>query len=192
VKILLTGFQPWDRNDVNPSGDVARELGGVVLPVHFGDADRVLRRELRRRKPDGLVMLGLAPGRKLLSLEAVALNVDHCEDAGENEAWRRPIQKSGPDAIGTRLPLEKIQLLLKAGGIRSAISHHAGTFLCNHVFYRGLTWMNGPCGFVHVPPFKALPKPRLLQAVRTILAAVGGSSPAARPSAPPRGQSRRA
>ncbi len=181
MKLLLTGFRPWDAHTVNPSGVAAAELGGVVLPVDFDQADRVLRREIRRRKPDVLVMLGLAPSRKLLSLEAVALNVDHSEEPGPNEAWRRTIEKGAPAAIGTRLPLEMLQLRLKDAGVRSTISHHAGTFLCNHVFYRGLRWMKGPCGFVHVPPFRALPKPRLLQAVRTILDGVAGWSPAARP-----------
>lgn len=181
MKILLTGFRPWDANKVNPSGVAAAELGGVVLPVDFDQADRELRKEIRRRKPDVLVMLGLAPTRKLLSLEAVALNVDHCEEPGENEAWRRTIEQGAPPALESRLPLEKIQLLLKDIGVESSISHHAGTFLCNHVFYRGLRWMDGPCGFVHVPPFRELPKPRLLQAVRTILHAVAGSSPAATP-----------
>jgi pyroglutamyl-peptidase len=181
MKILLTGFGPWASNAVNPSGEVARELGGEVLPVNFREADRELKQQIRRRKPDLLLMLGLAESRKLLSLEGVALNVDHCEDAGANEAWRRPIQRGGPLAIEARLPLNDLQQRLRKAGIPSAISHHAGTFLCNHVFYRGLTWTDGPCGFVHVPPFRALPRARMVQAVRTILHAVAGSSPAATP-----------
>lgn len=181
MKVLLTGFRPWGANQVNPSGVAAAALGGIVLPVDFDLADRILQREIRRRRPDALVLLGLAPTRKLLSLEAVALNVDHCEEPGSNEAWRRAIEQGAPPAMETRLPLEMLQLRLKDAGIRSSISHHAGTFLCNHVFYRGLRWIDGPCGFVHVPPFKSLPKPRLLQAVRTIRDAVAGWSPGATP-----------
>jgi pyroglutamyl-peptidase len=183
VNLLVTGFEPWDAHAVNPSGEVARELGGAVLPVDFRAADRELRRILARRKPEALLMLGLAPTRTQLALEAVALNVDHHEQEGKNEAFRRPIQEGGPLAVECRLPLNDLQRRLRKSGIPSGISHHAGTFLCNHVFYRGLTWMDGPCGFVHVPPFRALPRTRMVQAVRLILHALADRSPAATPSA---------
>lgn len=181
MKLLVTGFEPWGSHALNPSGEVARELGGEVLPVNFREADRVLKSLIARRKPDAILMLGLAESRKILTLEAVALNVDHHEMAGKNQAWRRPILRGGPLAVEARLPLNDLQRRLKKAGIAAAISHHAGTFLCNHVFYRGLTWMDGPCGFVHVPTFKALPRARMLQAVGAILHAVAGSSPAATP-----------
>ncbi|HVR84157.1 MAG TPA: hypothetical protein VMU54_07600 [Planctomycetota bacterium] len=181
VNVLVTGFEPWDSHAVNPSGEVARELGGVELPVDFRAADRDLRRLIRRRRPDALLMLGLAANRKSLSLEAVALNVDHHEEAGKNKVWRRPIEKGGPLAIPSRLPLRALQQRLGKTGIRASISHHAGTFLCNHVFYRGLSWMDGPCGFVHLPSFRELSRARMIQAVRVILRAVAGSSRAATP-----------
>jgi pyroglutamyl-peptidase len=181
VNAIVTGFEPWDSHAVNPSGEVARALGGVELPVDFRAADRVLRQLIRRRRPDALLMLGLADSRKSLSLEAVALNVDHHEGAGKNDAWRRPIQKGGPLAIESRLPLKDLQVRLKKSGIPASISHHAGTFLCNHVFYRGLSWMDGPCGFVHLPQFRELSRSRMIQAVRVILQAIGGSSRAATP-----------
>jgi pyroglutamyl-peptidase len=150
VSVLLTGFEPWEDHSVNPSGEVARDLGGAVLPVNFRDADRELKRLLRSRKPEGLLMLGLAPARTSISLEAVALNVDHCEDDGTNEAWRRPIRRGGPLALGARLPLEDLRRRLDEAGIPSSVSHHAGTFLCNHVFYRGLSWMKGACGLCRI------------------------------------------
>ncbi|HLY74255.1 MAG TPA: hypothetical protein VKU80_09075 [Planctomycetota bacterium] len=184
MNVLVTGFGPWDSHEVNPSGEVARELGGIELPVDFRTVDRQLRQGLRRRRPEALLMLGLADSRKSLALEAVALNVDHHEAAGKNVAWRRPIQKGGPLAIETRLPLRDLQQRLIKRGFRATISHHAGTFLCNHVFYRGLTWMDGPCGFVHLPSFKELSRARMIQAVGVILNALSGSSPIATPSAP--------
>jgi len=179
VNVLVTGFEPWDGRRVNASGEVARELGGAVLPVDFREADRELRRLLRRAKPDALLMLGLAPSRKTIALEAVALNVDHHENGGSNGAWRRPIVRCGPLALESRLPLEKLRRRLAKAGIPASVSHHAGTFLCNHVFYRGLTWTEGPCGFVHVPPFTALPQERMIRAARLIRDAVAGSSRAA-------------
>jgi pyroglutamyl-peptidase len=180
VNVLVTGFEPWDGQAVNPSGEVARELGGAVLPVHYRDADRELRRLLRRDTPDALLMLGLAPSRDSIALEAVALNVDHHEKGDRNGAWRRSIVRGGPLALESRLPLEDLRRRLSRAGIPASLSHHAGTFVCNHVFYRGLTWTDGVCGFVHVPPFKALPRERMVRAVRLMRDAIGGSSPAAR------------
>lgn len=115
-------------------------------------------------------MLGLAATRKKICLEAIAVNVDY--EAGGKP---RPIVKRGPLALATRLPLDR--LLKKVRG-PVAISHHAGTFVCNHLYYHALT-RKIPCVFVHVPPFKALSQPRQLRAIRSILDALGGSSRAA-------------
>jgi pyroglutamyl-peptidase len=179
VNILLTGFMPWGDQRVNPSGEVALALGGHVLPVDFDRAARELRQLIRRHRPRGILMTGLAAGRKRISLEAAALNVDHHEEKGLPMRWRRPIRKKGPLALAARLPLDKILQRLKAARIPAAISHHAGTFVCNHVFYVGLAATEVPCGFVHLPPFKALSRARQLRAIRTILEAIGDSSRAA-------------
>jgi pyroglutamyl-peptidase len=182
VTILLTGFEPWGRNRVNPSGVIALALGGHVLPVDFQGAARELRRLIRRHRPDALLMLGLAAGRTRISLEALALNVDHHEEAGTQRRWRRPIRRRGPIALEARLPLDRIFRRLRAARVPAAVSHHAGTFVCNHVFYEGLAMFPGPCGFVHVPPFKALPQSRQIGAIRTILRVLNGSwSPGATP-----------
>jgi pyroglutamyl-peptidase len=181
VKTLITGFGPWEDQAENPSGIAARALGGVELPVDFAKAGRELRRLIRKHQPQALLMLGLAPTRTRLELEAVALNVDHYEKKGSNYRWRKPILKGSPAALQTRLPIDLIHRRLTAAGVPCGVSHHAGTFLCNHVFYLGLTMVDGPCGFVHVPPFKALSQARLIQAVRVMAHAVAGSSPEATP-----------
>jgi pyroglutamyl-peptidase len=176
VTILLTGFEPWGKNRVNPSGEIARALGGHVLPVDFAIAARELRRLIRQTRPKALLMLGLATGRKRISLEAVALNVDHYEGRGKQQRWRRPIRRRAPIALEARLPLDRIFRRLKAARVPATLSHHAGTFVCNHVFYEGLAAFEGPCGFVHVPPFKAMSRPRQIGAIRAILSALGASS----------------
>ncbi len=166
--VLITGFKPWGKQRRNPSGEVARALGGHVLPVDYAEAKRELLRLIRGERPRAIVMLGLAPGRKSIALEAIALNVDHYEGRGRSRRWRRPIGK-GPFVIQTRLPIDRLHRRLKESRIPVRISYHAGTFLCNHVFYVALAATRVPCGFVHVPPFKALPRARQVRAVRRIL-----------------------
>ena len=167
MSVLITGFQPWGKERRNPSGEVASALGGHVLPVDFAEAVRALLRLIRTERPRAIVMLGLAPGRKSIALEAVALNVDHCEERGYRR-WRRPIGK-GPFVLETRLPIDRLHRRLKESRFPVRISYHAGTFLCNHVFYVALAATRVPCGFVHVPPFKAMPRARQVRAVRRIL-----------------------
>ena len=179
VAILITGFVPWGTNAVNPSGEIARELGGHLLPVDFDGAARELRRLLRKNRPDAVLMMGLAPGRTTIALEAVALNVEHHDEKGKDRRRQRTIRRGGPLALPSRLPLDRIYDRLRNAGVAVSISHHAGTFVCNRVFYEGLSACAVPCGFVHVPPFTAMSRPRQIRAIRAILRTIAGSSPAA-------------
>jgi pyroglutamyl-peptidase len=179
VTILITGFVPWAKNPVNPSGEIARELGGHLLPVDFDAAARELRRLLRKNRPDAVLMMGLAPGRTTIALEAVALNVQHHEEKGKDRRRRRTIRRGGALALESRLPLDRIYDRLRKAGVPVSISHHAGTFVCNRVFYEGLSACTVPCGFVHLPPFTAMSQPRQIRAIRAILRTIDGSSPAA-------------
>jgi pyroglutamyl-peptidase len=180
MAVLITGFVPWGTHRVNPSGEIARELGGHLLPVDFDQAARELRKLIRQHRPDAVLMMGLAPGRTTIALEAVALNVEHHDENGKGRRWQKRIRRGGPLALRSRLPLDRIYDRLRKARVPVSISHHAGTYVCNRVFYEGLSACGVPCGFVHVPPFKAMSQPRQIRAIREILRTIGGSSPAAR------------
>jgi len=167
MRILLAGFGPWGKVRRNPSGKAARALGGHVLPIPFDRAGREIVRLIRETRPGAIVLLGLAAGRRKISLEAVAMNVDHCEDRPWRR-WRRRIMK-GPITRGTRLPIDRIWWRLRAAGFPAAVSYGAGTFTCNHVFYVALARSSVPCGFIHVPPRQHLSFRRLLRALRLVL-----------------------
>ena len=166
--ILLTGFEPWDVFNVNPSGDVARALGGHVLPVDYRKADAALRR-LLKTKPSAVVMLGLGAGRTSIDIELVARNLD---DAGTRV--RKPIEPGGPERRTSTLPIGHLLDRLRAAGLPARPSPDAGTFLCNHVFYVAAGRVDVPCGFIHLPPLEVLPLDDQLRAVRLILGALGG------------------
>jgi pyroglutamyl-peptidase len=173
VKILITGFVPWGKHRINPSGELASEVGGHLLPVDFDQAARELRRLVRKHRPQAIVMLGLAAGRKRINLELVALNLQL-----DRTRWRK-IRKGGPLALPTRLPVDELLTHLRRARVPATPSFHAGTYVCNRVFYEALAATKVPCGFVHVPPFTVMPRPRQLRGIRTILRALGDSSPAA-------------
>ncbi|MDN3920539.1 pyroglutamyl-peptidase I [Roseateles violae] len=165
--ILLTGFEPFGGETVNPSWEVVRALDGAViagarvharrLPCVFGAALSELQRALDELKPELVLALGQAGGRSELSLERVAINVDDARIA--DNAGARPIDAAvvpgGPAAYFTTLPIKAMVAGLRAAGHPAGVSQTAGTFVCNHVFY-GLqhALRERPAvrsGFMHIP-----------------------------------------
>ncbi|WP_017759421.1 pyroglutamyl-peptidase I [Pseudacidovorax intermedius] len=174
-RILLSGFEPFDRDTVNPSWEVARALDGwqvdgatvqaVRLPCVFGEALERLDAALAvGERPVLVIGLGLAGGRTEVTPERAALNVDDARipDNAGRQPVDRPVVAQGPAAYFSTLPVKAIVQALRREGLPASVSNSAGTFVCNHVFYglmhrlatqAGLQGVRG--GFVHVP---ALPE----------------------------------
>ena len=173
MNVLVTGFEPFGENAINPSQLLAEELGGVVLPVSYARAANELRAAVDERKPELVLCFGLAEKSTAVAVERFAHNLDEAstldnEDAGGSGA---EIEVAGPVAYRTRLPVEAIVAALEAEEIPVEISRDAGGYLCNHVFYV-LMHTLGPDqlgGFVHVPPLDVLPLEQLTRAARVIV-----------------------
>jgi pyroglutamyl-peptidase len=149
--ILVTGFDPFDGDAVNPSGEVAKRLDGRVI------GDRVVRSAMLPVQL-GVVHLGLAGGRARISLERVAVNVmDYSRpDAHGQVLCDVACAHDGPAGYFSTLPLREMLAALTAEGIPAAISNTAGTYLCNHVLYATLHHLaarelSRPAGFIHLP-----------------------------------------
>jgi len=166
--ILLTGFDPFDGDAVNPSGEVAKQLDGRVigdrvvrsamLPVQHEAARAVVTPLLDAAGLLGVVHLGLAGGRARISLERVAVNVmDYSRpDAHGQVLCDVACADDGPAGYFSTLPLREMLAALTAEGIPAAISNTAGTYLCNHVLYATLHHLaarelSRPAGFIHLP-----------------------------------------
>jgi pyroglutamyl-peptidase len=165
--VLLTGFEPFGGESINPSGEIARQLHGTtigghqvvgaLLPCVFGAAITELKKQLRAVKPVLVVCVGQAGGRAEITPERVAINVDDARipDNAERQPVDRPVVRGGPAAYWSTLPVKAITAALKQQGIPAAVSQTAGTFVCNHVFYglmhelRKQKGVRG--GFIHVP-----------------------------------------
>ena len=167
MKALVTGFEPFGGERINPSFEALRRLparlGGLdiatrALPVIYGEALPALRRAIADTAPDIVLGVGLAGGRSELSLERVAINIDDARipDNAGSQPIDRPVVAGGPAAYFATLPIKAAAAALRAAGLPAAVSNSAGTFLCNHVFYglmheaarRGNGWRGG---FLHVP-----------------------------------------
>jgi pyroglutamyl-peptidase len=164
--VLVTGFEPFDGQTINPSADVACAVSGLtiarydvigaVLPCVFHDAGIALRRHIRKHRPRLVICVGQAGGRSAISLERIAINIDDASIA-DNHGQRpvdRPIVRKGPVGYWSTLPIKAIVGALIRKNIPAEISQTAGTFVCNHVFYSLMqTIADTSCrgGFIHIP-----------------------------------------
>ncbi|QTD46133.1 pyroglutamyl-peptidase I [Ottowia testudinis] len=168
--VLLTGFDPFGGDALNPSWLIARalhrrQLGGhrvvaAQLPTVFGDSLVRLNALLAEHRPALVICLGLAATRAAISLERIAINVNDARIADNAGAQPidTPVIAGAPAAYFSTLPIKAMQQAIQRAGVPAEVSQTAGTFVCNHVFYglmhrlataRGFSATRG--GFIHVP-----------------------------------------
>jgi len=164
--VLLTGFEPFEGESINPSLEAVKALDGVTvedyhiiakpLPTVFGESIAKLHTYIEEISPSIVICVGQAGGREGITVERVAINVDDARipDNIGQQPIDRPIIQNGPAAYFSTLPIKAAVENLRQAGIPSSVSQTAGTFVCNHVFY-GLMTMIQNCsikgGFVHIP-----------------------------------------
>ena len=177
MKILLTAFEPFAGERVNPAMEAAALLGDrvagaelvcVSVPVVFGKSVEVVTAAIRREMPDAILCIGQAGGRFELTPERVAINLDDARipDEEGNRPVDQPICPEGPAAFFSTLPVKAMVSAIREKGIPASVSNTAGTFVCNHLMYGVLSYLSEtgqqiPAGFMHVPylPSQVLNKP---------------------------------
>jgi pyroglutamyl-peptidase len=188
MKALVTGFDPFGGDAINPSYEAVRRLPARVGPLHvvtaglptsFARAPRKLRALIAREQPDIVLCVGLAADREALSIERVGVNWCHARltDNDGVQPFDKPVVAGAPAAYFSTLPVLQILKALARAGLRAEMSMSAGTFVCNHVFYnlmheaakhrRGMHALRA--GFVHVPALPAAyPERALADTVRAL------------------------
>lgn len=174
MKILLTGFEPFNNANINPSGEIIKRLPEKIeevtlikeiLPVEFRKAGQKIKELLKQYEPDIIISIGQAGNRPDISIERVAVNLDCVRSMdGKREladnAGERPvdvkIEEDGESAYLSNLPIWDLIKRIQEKGIPAAVSYSAGTYVCNHVMYTALYEGNKKypymkAGFIHVP-----------------------------------------
>lgn len=195
MKVLVTGFEPFKKEKVNPSWEVCKQLSADSievrqLPVAFDEAAEKAIAFFEEVHPQLLLLLGEAGGRTHISVERIAIN---CDDASikDNKGQKRDnqaIESTGEDGLFTTIPVKKAVQSLKKEGIPAVISNSAGTYLCNHVLYQMLYHVkkkntSAKVGFIHLPylPEQTVDKPQkasmsldlMVEAVKVVIQVCG-------------------
>lgn len=167
MKILVTGFEPFGGQAINPSwmavNGLPSEINGAVIdvlqiPTAFHRAMDAIEEKLEQKQYDVVLAVGQAGGRRAVTPERVGINLDDASipDNLGNQPIDETIHKDGANAYFTNLPVKRMVDAIKTHDIPAAVSNSAGTFVCNHVLY-GLGYLqdkkypNLKFGFIHVP-----------------------------------------
>ena len=178
MKIIVTGFDPFGGEKINPSIECVKalpEIEGVELirlelPTVFKESAKRLNEVINDVKPDAVLSVGQAGGRAGITMERIAINVDDARipDNISQQPIDEAIQLDGEAAYFTTLPIKRIVKAIREAGISAEVSNSAGTFVCNHIMYQALfaaTKADKPfkAGFMHIPfiPEQTTDKPSL-------------------------------
>jgi pyroglutamyl-peptidase len=168
-KILVTGFDPFDNQTINPSFEAVKllpdtigeyELIKLEVKTIFKYSVEQVLDIIKNAKPSFVLMVGEAGDRDKISLEKIGINWDDARipDNGGQQPRASKISENGTDGIFATINVEAIYEALKSANISAEISYNAGTFVCNHLLYSVLNYLTTSpsfkiikAGFIHVP-----------------------------------------
>lgn len=163
--ILVTGFEPFNNYEINPSQLIVEEINGqkignmsiigIVLPVDFDEAINISIEAIEVYNPVLIISTGLAGYARCIRIENIGLNLKCSFNNGKREYSK--INPYGPLIYFSSLPTLKIVTEIRNEGIPARLSFFAGTYVCNAVMYSILHYINVnnlsiKAGFIHLPP----------------------------------------
>ncbi|MFJ7976966.1 pyroglutamyl-peptidase I [Peribacillus sp. NPDC096379] len=167
-KVLVTGFDPFGKDTINPALEAVKQLEGVIIddveivtqvvPTVFHDSIKAAIKAIESYKPDVVICVGQAGGRTQITPERIAINVDDARipDNQKKQPIDEPISEDGPAAYWSTLPIKRMVHQMRKDGVPASVSNTAGTFVCNHLFYGLMHYLTNHApqirgGFIHIP-----------------------------------------
>lgn len=167
MKILVTGFDPFGGESVNPAWEAVSRLPETIngaevvrmlIPTSFERAPQKILEKVRECRPDYVISVGQAAGRTAITPERIAINMMSASipDNDGEQPTEQKIEDNGPDGYFSLLPVVEMVKAIEAAGLPGRISNTAGTFVCNRVMYSVLhachtEFPEMRSGFIHVP-----------------------------------------
>ena len=187
INILLTGFEPFGGSEINASWETAVRVEqlspkGVVvetvqLPVSFKCAGEAIRKDLREKHPDVLVMLGQRGNGTSIDIERIAINLMDSVNPDNDgcQPQEQAITADGEAAYFSNLPVKVLRDALLQKNIPARVSNSAGLYVCNSTYYNALEEIHKlqlptKVVFVHLPKISAdFSLAMLVEAVKIII-----------------------
>lgn len=179
MRILVTGFEPFGGETINPSWEAVKllpekikdaEIIKLEIPTVRNRVLDVIENSIATYDPDVILSIGQAGGRPDITVERIGINIDdfRIPDNEGTQVTDEPIVPDGPAAYFVTLPVKDMVQNIKDRGIPASVSNTAGTFVCNHVIY-GVCHMIATkypgkrSGFIHIPylPQQVIDKPQM-------------------------------
>lgn len=168
MNVLVTGFDPFGGEPVNPALEAVKKLEGLTIAgatIHTKEIPTVRFKSIEAVKagiaefdPEIVLCVGQAGGRTDITVERIGMNVDdfRIPDNEGNQVIDEPIVEGAPTGYFATLPIKKIVAALRAAGIPASVSNTAGSFVCNHVLYGLMHTLavegnKRRGGFIHIP-----------------------------------------
>ena len=177
MKILVTGFNPFGNQPVNPAIEVVERLpdqiGGnqvikLEIPTEFKRSAEAVYQAIKENHPDYVLNVGQAGGRQGITPERIAINLDdgRIPDNSGYQPVNQPIVKGGQTAYFAELPVKAMVKAIRNIGLPSRLSTTAGTYVCNHIMYsvqymRATKFPYINAGFIHIPLLPSQAKGKL-------------------------------
>ena len=164
-KLLITGFDPFGGESINPSWEAVNGLPDTVgewqltklqVPTVFGKAGETVLAAAKELQPDAILCVGQAGGRAAVTPELVAINLRYgriADNAGVSP-MDEPVVPNGPAAYFSTLPVRAMAQAVADAGLPGQVSYSAGAFVCNDTLYSLLHHYadtHVKVGFIHVP-----------------------------------------
>lgn len=167
MKVLITGFDPFGGESVNPAFEAVKLLPDVIagaeivkleIPTEFTKSGPAVEAGIKEHNPDVVINVGQAGGRSCVTPEVVGINLADAripDNAGEQPSGVA-LQADGPAAYFATIPVKAIVQNVREHGIPCNLSYTAGTYVCNSVMYNVLhmaatKYPHIRAGFIHVP-----------------------------------------
>lgn len=167
MKILVTGFDPFGGEKVNPAYEAVKllpknikeaEIISIEVPTVFGRASEEVEKAIEKHRPDAVVCIGQAGGRSCISIERIGINLREASipDNDGNQPIDEKIKEDGQNAYFATLPIKAMVENVRKNGIPSHLSYTAGSYVCNDLMYSLLYILDKKYphikgGFIHVP-----------------------------------------
>lgn len=187
-KLLITGFDPFGGENINPSWEAVKRLPDAIgeyevyklqIPTVFGLAAQKVLEKAAEIQPDVILSVGQAGGRAAVTPERIAINVRNARIADNegNQPVEEMIVPTGADGMFATVPVARMAQAIQDAGLPGAISNTAGTFVCNDTLYTLLHHYQNTAvqaGFIHVPylPEQGTPSMPLEQIVQALTASI--------------------